>query len=763
MSSREFGSLILTVTYIPPEANTTEAMYQLSDIISRHENAHPGAISIIAGDFNQSSLRKTLPKFHQHVVCHTRKDRTLDHCYTTIRGAYRSLKRAPLGDSDHNIIHLIPAYTTKLKREQPFKRCVRQWTSSAIDTLRECFNCTTWDVFLENSTSIDECTDTILDYVKFCEDLCVPTKTVTVYPNQKPWFNGLLRSKLKAKQTAFHSGNQDDYVKAKADLKKCIRSAKRQYQNKLESDISSTNPRDLWNGVQKIADYNFKSKSKIPDDPSLPDDLNVFYSRFDHPSPAPIVPAAAERTLFIPNSDTKREFLKLNMRKAPGPDNVSPRLLRMCASQLCGIFTEIFNWSLRICQVPVIFKSSVIIPVPKRTPVSTMNDYRPVALTSIVMKSFEKLVMKFMKSFIPDGFDPYQFAYKSKHSVDDAVSLALEFLIPHLDRSKPTYARLLFVDFSSAFNTILPLRLHDKLIAIGMDPGISNWVLDFLTNRPQVVKIGHNYSKSLILNTGAPQGCGLSPLLYSLMTFDCKSWFNNCLTIKFADDTTVVGLIDKDEHDYRRQVDELVMWCAANNLELNVGKTKEIIVDFRRNKTPLMPLSINGAEVETVDTFKFLGIHISGDLTWRAHIEHCVNKAQQRLFFLRRLAGFGLGVDLLVKFYRAVVESVLTVSITVWYGGSTREDRRLLNRVIRTSERIIGIKLPSLDDIYRKRMSRKTESILSDSSHPAHDLFTLLPSGKRYRAITTKSERHRRSFYPSAIRQVNGADPLAKC
>ena len=162
------------------------------------------------------------------------------------------------------------------------------------------------------------------------------------------------------------------------------------------------------------------------------------------------------------------------MRKAPGPDNVSSRLLRMCASQLCGIFTEIFNWSLRICQVPVIFKSSVIIPVPKRTPVSTMNDYRPVALTSIVMKSFEKLVMKFIKSFIPDGFDPYQFAYKSKHSVDDAVSLALEFLIPHLDRSKPTYARLLFVDFSSAFNTILPLRLHDKLIAIGMDPGISN-------------------------------------------------------------------------------------------------------------------------------------------------------------------------------------------------------------------------------------------------------------------------------------------------
>ena len=78
---------------------------------------------------------------------------------------------------------------------------------------------------------------------------------------------------------------------------------------------------------------------------------------------------------------TRRTFQRLNMRKAAGPDGIMPRLLRLCANELCGFFTN-FNWSLRLCTVPVSFKRSVIIPVPKRSPVSYMNDYRPVAYFS---------------------------------------------------------------------------------------------------------------------------------------------------------------------------------------------------------------------------------------------------------------------------------------------------------------------------------------------------------------------------------------------
>ena len=70
---------------------------------------------------------------------------------------------------------------------------------------------------------------------------------------------------------------------------------------------------------------------------------------------------------------------------------------------------------------------------------------------------------------------------------------------------------MLFIDYSSAFNTIVPFKLIIKLWALGLNPAMCNWVLDFLTGRPQVVKIGNNTSTSLILNTGAPQGCVLTP------------------------------------------------------------------------------------------------------------------------------------------------------------------------------------------------------------------------------------------------------------
>ena len=76
---------------------------------------------------------------------------------------------------------------------------------------------------------------------------------------------------------------------------------------------------------------------------------------------------------------------------------------------------------------------------------------------------------------------------------------------------------MLFIDYSSAFNTIVPSKLI-KLEALGLNPALCNWILDFLMGRPQVVRVGNNISTSLILNTGAPQGCVLSPLLYSLFT-----------------------------------------------------------------------------------------------------------------------------------------------------------------------------------------------------------------------------------------------------
>ncbi|KAK3572757.1 hypothetical protein QTP86_007045 [Hemibagrus guttatus] len=116
--------------------------------------------------------------------------------------------------------------------------------------------------------------------------------------------------------------------------------------------------------------------------------------------------------------------------------------------------TAIFNRSLELCEVPACFKHSTIIPIPKKPKITGLNDYRPVALTSVVMKSFERLVLAYLKNITGPLLDPLQFAYQANRSVDDAVNMGLHFILQHLDKSG-TYVRLLFVDFSSAFNTII--------------------------------------------------------------------------------------------------------------------------------------------------------------------------------------------------------------------------------------------------------------------------------------------------------------------
>jgi hypothetical protein len=100
---------------------------------------------------------------------------------------------------------------------------------------------------------------------------------------------------------------------------------------------------------------------------------------------------------------------------------------------------------------------------------------------------------------------------------------------------------MLFIDCSSAFNTIIPSKLITKLRILGLNTSQWNWILDFLTGRPKVMRIGSNTSVTLIFNSGAPQGCVLSPLLYSLFTHVCVTRHDSNTIIKFADDTTVLA------------------------------------------------------------------------------------------------------------------------------------------------------------------------------------------------------------------------------
>ena len=209
---------------------------------------------------------------------------------------------------------------------------------------------------------------------------------------------------------------------------------------------------------------------------------------------ASVVPV--DCVIMLSAADVSKTFKQVNIHKAAGPDGFPGCVLQSCADLLACVFTDIFNLSLSESVIPC-FKQTTIVPVPKNTNVTCLNDYQLITLTSVVMKCFERLVMAHINTIITETLNPLQFAYRTNKSTNDAISIALHTALSHLDK-RNTHLRIIFIDYSSAFNTIVPSKLITKLRTLGLNTSLCNWILDFLMGRPQLVRVGNNTSATLI-------------------------------------------------------------------------------------------------------------------------------------------------------------------------------------------------------------------------------------------------------------------------
>ncbi|KAF7643486.1 hypothetical protein LDENG_00238530, partial [Lucifuga dentata] len=164
-----------------------------------------------------------------------------------------------------------------------------------------------------------------------------------------------------------------------------------------------------------------------------------------------------------------------------------------------------------------------------------------------------------------------QFTHKQNRSTDDALT--------YLEQ-RDSYVRMLFVEYSSAFNTILLSQLIIKVQDMELSSALCTWTLNFLSDRPQKVRLGDITSPILMLSTRVPLLCSARLCSHTLLQH----------IIKFADDMTIIGLITgNDEMAYREEVRTLTSWCQDNNLHLNVKKTKEMVLYFRTAKRAHTP------------------------------------------------------------------------------------------------------------------------------------------------------------------------------
>ncbi len=156
----------------------------------------------------------------------------------------------------------------------------------------------------------------------------------------------------------------------------------------------------------------------------------------------------------------------------------------------------------------------------------------------------------------------------------DAVLYSLENIYSHLEKTWST-VRLMFFDFSSAFNTIQPHLLVQKLLNMKLPSPVISWIFDYLTSRLQYVRLNGLLSSAIRTNTGAPQGTVLAPFLFALYTADCRSTDESWPVVKFADDTELVAKISNDEDAiYHKQIKNFVNWFETTYLYLNASKNK---------------------------------------------------------------------------------------------------------------------------------------------------------------------------------------------
>jgi len=596
--------------------------------------------------------------------------------------------------------------------------------------------------------------------------MIVPTKAVKCFPNNKPWVTSDLKLLLNEKKRLLASKDREQLKMVQKEINKEISLCKSRYKTKVEN-MFKCDTRSAWNGLRCLT--GMKKSPVKPDVANAKEycnELNYFYARFDKYDFSGVRECICNFhqgrdavPVVICEDDVRKCLQLIKVGKAAGPDRISGHVLKLCADPLSSVLCKIYQQSLDNSCIPSIWKTSEIIPVPKRNPPACNNDYRPVALTPIMMKCFEKVMKNVLCAQVSAHVDDLQFAYRKNRCVEDATLSLTDYVLQHLDkpnsRDHKHYAKILFVDFSSAFNTIQPHLMMQKLNCMGVNANMILWINDFLTGRLQYVKFLDCCSDMLVTNTGAPQGCVLSPLLFTLYTSDCRSECKSCQLFKYADDTALAGKCDNNDILYRTEVDRFTSWCEENYLELNVKKTKEMIIDYRTTPVTHNALYIGNELVETVTEYKYLGTIIDSDFTFRKNVDSIYKKVQTRLYFVRQLSKLRIDNKILELFYTAIVQSVMSFAITCWFGNCHADSKSKLTKAISNCRRLGVGNTISLLDLYRNATTHRCKVIQSDATHPLHASYQMLPSGRRLRAAKCRTARYSRSFVPSSIRMLN--------
>lgn len=609
--------------------------------------------------------------------------------------------------SDHSIIFCV--WKIKLVKLPPKSIKIRQYKKLNSDLFINDLININWDRY-QLIPNVQDAWDFLYDEFTDVVDRHAPWRTVKVKGKHLPWINSdlisLFRERDKAWATYRRTRDNADwevYRQLRNMSKTKTRNAKSNYyKESLSSNFK--NPKQFWNQIKTIINTSDKhSINKIrADDTIIHDSLTIAQTFNQHfstvcssllpesniISPSSHISACPSSSSFsfrkISPLEVQNAINDLKMNSSPGLDGLENRYIKLASHVLIYPLADLFNLSLSTCEIPAVWKCARITPLHKGGDVLDTNNYRPISIICSIAKVFEKLIYNQLSHYltINNILTPFQSGFRSNYSTTTALLKFTNDVFSAAENGELTGA--IFIDLSKAFDFVDRYLLLDKLYNIGLSLNAVQWFSSYLHNRKQCVVLNGYQSDFLTQQCGVPQGSTLGPLLFSIYVNNLPTSLTKCRAQLYADDTVIYTSqsdITQIQSSLQSDFISVQEWLSCNKLLLN--KSKSYIMIFgTRQKLKSIPGSCvincnDGSPLHKVDTFKYLGVWLDSELTFKSHINHLLRKVNfgiSMLFRSRTCFSFNVRKKLATQLILPIIDYC-----DVIYQSAHKSDLALLN------------------------------------------------------------------------------------
>uniref|UniRef100_A0A3Q3LKN7 Reverse transcriptase domain-containing protein n=1 Tax=Labrus bergylta TaxID=56723 RepID=A0A3Q3LKN7_9LABR len=326
------------------------------------------------------------------------------------------------------------------------------------------------------------------------------------------------------------------------------------------------------------------------------------------------------------------------------------------------------NRSLDESVFPSTLKTAIVTPVHKSGDRQEVSNYRPISILPAISKVIEKVLAEQLVAHlnIENLLHPMQFGFRANHSTETACCYFLEVIKGSLDKGGVVGA--VFLDLRKAFDTVNHSVLISKLSKFKLSVNVVNWIQSYLLGRSQCVRINDKMSSLKACVMGVPQGSILGPLLFSAYINDLPSMCDDVGTLMYADDT-VLYACGKDPEQVAAKLslamEQVIEWLRYSCLTLNTDKT--VVMYFvNKHKNMVFPnIIVGGQMIKKVDEFKYLGVTLDHNLTFKSHIKKMCHKVKYNIANFRHIRN-SLTVEASKMYLNAMIFSCFHYCISCW-------------------------------------------------------------------------------------------------